>query len=193
MAGLPARARRPGRARAAGRASAPPHPPGSGDEPPGLPEELARTATAYRAWAARAGTQVAAFEADPAWTPERRFAKVLERLALPGFGRDRRFELLVTLGSAGVYPLAAGALHVGREDDPTTLAAKRLLVSGDPRLLERRAADLAAAAELPIAALDRGLAVWDTAGAADDLLATPLRRAARRPPPAPVVLPPPPP
>ena len=44
------------------------------------------------------------------------------------------------------------------EDDATTLAAKRLLVSGDRMLLERRARDLAEACELPIAALDRGLA-----------------------------------
>ncbi len=145
---------------------------GGGD--PELPEAMRRTVNAYRAWAQRAGSQVAAFEADPAWSPQRRFAKVLERLALPGFGRDKRFELLVTLGAAGVYAVEAGAVHFGREDDATTLAAKRALVSGDPRLLERRAADLAAAAELPVAALDRGLALWGNPGAALDLtMATP--------------------
>jgi hypothetical protein len=32
-------------------------------------------------------------------------------------------------------------------------------------LLERRARDLAAACELPLAALDRGLALWDDPGA----------------------------
>jgi len=146
----------------------------SGGEEPELPEALSRTVAAYRAWAQRAGSQVAAFEADPAWSPQRRFAKVLERLALPGFGRDKRFELLATLGAAGVYDVEAGAVHFGREDDATTLAAKRALVSGDPRLLERRAADLAAAAELPIAALDRGLALWGNPGASLDLtMATP--------------------
>jgi hypothetical protein len=146
----------------------------SGGEEPELPDALSRTVAAYRAWAQRAGSQVAAFEADPAWSPQRRFAKVLERLALPGFGRDKRFELLATLGAAGVYDVEAGAVHFGREDDATTLAAKRALVSGDPRLLERRAADLAAAAELPIAALDRGLALWGNPGASLDLtMATP--------------------
>jgi hypothetical protein len=146
----------------------------SGGAEPELPDALSRTVAAYRAWADRAGSQAAAFEADPAWSPQRRFAKVLERLALPGFGRDKRFELLVTLGAAGVYDVEAGAVHFGREDDATTLAAKRALVSGDPRLLERRAADLAAAAELPIAALDRGLALWGDPGAQLDLtMATP--------------------
>jgi hypothetical protein len=140
-------------------------------ELPGLPEAQRRTADAYRAWAARAGSQAAAFEGDPAWSPQRRFAKVLERLALPGFGRAPRFELLMSLGAAGVYPLEAGAVHFGREDDATTLAAKKALVSGDPNLLERRAADLAAAAELPIAALDRGLALWGAPGTELDLTA----------------------
>jgi hypothetical protein len=146
----------------------------SGGAEPELPDALSRTVAAYRAWADRAGSQAAAFEADPAWGPQRRFAKVLERLALPGFGRDKRFELLVTLGAAGVYDVEAGAVHFGREDDGTTLAAKRALVSGDPGLLERRAADLAGAAELPIAALDRGLALWGNPGAQLDLtMATP--------------------
>jgi hypothetical protein len=143
----------------------------AGGDLPGMPDGLRRTAEAYRAWADRAGSQAAAFEGDPAWTPQRRFAKVLERLALPGFGRAPRFELLMSLGAAGVYPVEAGAVHFGREDDATTLAAKKALVSGDPRLLERRAADLAAAAELPIAALDRGLALWGMPGAALDLAA----------------------
>jgi hypothetical protein len=91
---------------------------------------------------------------------------------LPGFGRAARYELLVALGAAGRYPLAADTLHLV-EDDATTLAAKRLLVSGDRMLLERRARDLAEAAELPIAALDRGLAVWGTPGEHVDLTAEP--------------------
>ena len=40
-------------------------------------------------------------------------------------------------------------------------------------LLERRARDLAEASELPIAALDRGLAVWGTPGEHVDLTAEP--------------------
>ena len=49
-----------------------------------------RTIDAYRAWAARSGSQGAAFTGEPAWTPERRFARAFERLALPGFGRGAR-------------------------------------------------------------------------------------------------------
>ena len=95
---------------------------------------------------------------DAGWSPERRFCRGLERLALPGFGRAARFALLAGLGAAGLYPLAADALHLRIEDDVTTEAAKRPLVSGDALLLERRAADLAQACGLPLSALDRGLA-----------------------------------
>ena len=133
-----------------------------GEDPP-LSGEPARTANAYRAWIARAGSQAAAFTGEESWSPERRFGRIFERLALPGFGRAARFELLTVLGAAGLYPLAADALHLV-EDDATTLAAKRLLVSGDRLLLERRARELAEACALPLAALDRGLAEWGTPG-----------------------------
>ncbi len=93
---------------------------------------------------------------------------MFERLALPGFGRARRYDLLTALGAAGLYDLTADKLHVGKEDDAATVAAKRLLVSGDTLLLERRARDLADACELPIAAFDRGLAVWNQPTAALD-------------------------
>jgi hypothetical protein len=140
--------------------------------PADLPEPRRRTAEAYRAWVARAGSQAAAFEGEASWSPERRFARVYERLALPGFGRSRRFDLLTALGAAGLYDLSAGELQLGGADeDPTLLAAKRLLVSGDRGLLERRARDLADACGLPLAALDHGLAVWNTPGAAVDLTA----------------------
>jgi hypothetical protein len=137
-----------------------------------LPGPRVRTAEAYRAWVARAGSQTAAITGDAGWTPERRFGRVFERLALPGFSRSARFELLVTLGAAGRYPLAADGLHFV-EDDATTLAAKRALVSGDRMLLERRARDLGEACELPLAALDRGLAVWGTPGEHVDLTREP--------------------
>ena len=137
--------------------------------PEDLPAERRRTAEAYRAWAGRAGTQEAAFSGDASWTPERRFARVFERLALPGFGRARRFDLLTALDAAGRYELTASELFLGLEDDPATLAAKRLLVSGDRLLLDRRARELAEACRLPLAALDRGLAVWGTPGAPVDL------------------------
>jgi len=138
-------------------------------EEPDLPEPRRRTAALYRAWAQRNGGQEAAFQGDPAWTPQRRFARLHQRLALPGFGRAPRYEMLVVLAAAGTWPLQADALMLGGEEDPTTLAAKRLLVSGDTLLLERRAADLAEACEVPLAALDRALAVWGTPGDAVDL------------------------
>ena len=137
-----------------------------------LPEAKARTAAAYRAWVGRAGSQAAAFTGEESWSPERRFGRVFERLALPGFSRAARYDLLVALGAAGRYALEADAVHFV-EDDATTLAAKRALVSGDRMLLERRARDLADACALPIAALDRGLAVWGTPGEHVDLTAEP--------------------
>jgi alpha-glutamyl/putrescinyl thymine pyrophosphorylase-like protein len=142
------------------------------DEEPGLPPDQARTVDAYRAWASRAGSQAAAFAGEAAWSPERRFGRIFERLAFPGFGRAARFELLTALGAAGRYALDADALHLV-EDDATTLAAKRLLVSGDRLLLERRARELAEACEVPLAALDRGLAAWGTPGRDADLAAEP--------------------
>jgi hypothetical protein len=145
---------------------------GSG-ELPELPGERARAAVAYRAWAERAGTQADAIRGETAWSPQRRFARVFERLALPGFPRAARFEFLATLGAAGRYDLAAGELFLAAGDDATTDAAKRLLVSGDRLLLERRARELAEAAELPVAALDRGLATWGTPGAPADLAGEP--------------------
>jgi hypothetical protein len=118
------------------------------------------TLAAYRAWAERAGTQDAAFAGEPSWTPERRFARVYERLALPGLHRDARFDLLVTLGQLGVHDVRPDALQLGGADE-TTVAAKRIFGIGDTLLLERRASELAAAAELPLAALDLGLWNWN--------------------------------
>jgi hypothetical protein len=120
-----------------------------------------RTLEAYRAWAARAGSQAAAFTGEPGWTPERRFARVYERLALPGLHRDARFDLLVTLGAAGVYELSAGSLALGG-DNRVTVAAKRALGIGDPLLLERRANELAQACGVPLAALDVGFYNWES-------------------------------
>jgi hypothetical protein len=150
------------------------HPSWASGEIPELPAERARAAEAYRAWVGRHGGQWAAYEGDPSWSPQRRFARVFERLAIPGFPRAARFELLATLGAAGVHPLEADALFLAAGDDATTDAAKRLLVSGDRLLLERRARDLAEASDIPIAALDRGLAVWGTPGEPADLTAEPL-------------------
>jgi hypothetical protein len=127
-----------------------------------------QTLDAYRAWYAQAGRATvggrsAAFGGDESWTPERRFERVFERLALPGFTRAARYELLVLLGAVGVYELRAGSLQLGRRaaagDDATTLAAKRVFAIGDPLLLERRAAALAQAVPVQLAALE--LALWN--------------------------------
>ena len=102
------------------------------------PERGASTLDSYRAWAARAGSQAEAFTGEGAWTPERRFERLFERLALPGLHRDARYDLLVTLGCTAVYDLSGAVLKFGGENK-ATLAAKRALGIGDPLLLERRA------------------------------------------------------
>ncbi len=145
------------------------HDPARGDE----------TLIAYRQWAARGGlasvsvpvqgavgTQALAFTGDPAWSPQRRFERLFERLALPGLARMGRYDLLVTLGYLGLYELLADSLHLAGargvlgSDDPTTVAAKRVFGIGDPLLLERRAAALAQALSVPVETLDLALANW---------------------------------
>jgi hypothetical protein len=117
-----------------------------------------RTVLAYRAWAQRSGGQQAAFEGESAWTPQRRFDRLFERLALPGFGRAGRYDLLVTLGRLGVADVRPSTLALS--DDATTIAAKRVFGIGDKMLLERRARDLADAAGVPIESLDLALFNW---------------------------------
>jgi hypothetical protein len=123
------------------------------------PARGTRTLEAYRQWAARAGGQASAFSGDSAWTPERRFGRAFERLALPGLSRDARFDLLVSLGRLGVYDLRAGSLALGGSNE-ATVGAKRVFGIGDPLLLERRARDLAGACGIPLEALDLALDNW---------------------------------
>jgi hypothetical protein len=123
------------------------------------------TLLAYRHWAERSGGQARAFAGDPGWSPQRRFERGFERLALPGFGRMGRYDLLVTLGRLGLYELRADSLHLSSASDAhsgdlTTLAAKRVFAIGDPLLLERRARTLAEAISVPIETLDLALANW---------------------------------
>ncbi|MDP2711031.1 MAG: hypothetical protein Q8O56_07410 [Solirubrobacteraceae bacterium] len=121
-----------------------------------------RTIVAYRAWAQRAGGQQAAFAGEPSWTPERRFDRLFERLALPGLGRGPRYELLVSLGRLGVVDMRPSSLQFS--DDETTTAAKRVFGIGDKILLERRARALADELGLPIEALDLALFNWSARG-----------------------------
>ena len=131
------------------------------------PSRGGETLRAYRQWVERAGggSAAAAFTGDEMWTAQRRFERLLERLALPGLPRMGRYDLLVTLGRLGIVPVAAGSLHLAglgglSPEDPTTLAAKRVFGIGDPLLLERRALALADAAAVPVEALDLALANW---------------------------------
>lgn len=123
------------------------------------PARPLRTLEAYRSWVGRAGSQAAAFTMETSWTPERRFARVFERLALPGLHRDARFDLLVTLGWLGVFELRPGELMLGGTD-AVTVAAKRIFGIGERLLLEGRAAQLATAAGVALAALDLALFNW---------------------------------
>jgi hypothetical protein len=133
------------------------------------PVRGAQTTLAYRRFAEHAGSQEHAFAGEPEWTPQRRFERVFERLALPGFGRVGRFDLLVTLGRLGLYGLRADSLHLTTRTpgaihtDPTPEAAKRVFGIGDPILVERRARALVEAIDTPLEALDLALWNWSLA------------------------------
>jgi hypothetical protein len=131
------------------------------------PSRGVATVQAYRAWAARAGSQAAALSGEAAWTAERRFDRIFERLALPGLQRDARFDLLVTLGRLGLFDVRAGRLVLGGVDE-VTVAAKRVFGIGDALLLERRAAELARAAGVAVEALDLALFNWGRGAGGED-------------------------
>lgn len=129
------------------------------------PASPVRTVQAYRRFAEHAGSQQRAFQGEPQWTPQRRFERLFERLALPGFGRVGRYDLLITLGRLGLYELRADSLHLATRGsvpvlaDRTLEAAKRVFGIGDAILVERRALMLAEAIQTPVEALD--LALWN--------------------------------
>lgn len=135
------------------------------------PARGSQTLRAYRQWAlqhagqADIGQQARALIGDESWTPERRFERAFERLALPGFARMGRYELLVTLGRLGLYELRTDSLYLagaraGGAGDLTTTAAKRVLAVGEPIYLERRALAFARELDVPVEALDLALANW---------------------------------
>ncbi|MEA2371337.1 MAG: hypothetical protein QOH12_1731 [Solirubrobacteraceae bacterium] len=117
------------------------------------------TLEAYRRWAGAAGSQREAFTGDFGWSPQRRFERVFERLSLPGLGRQGRYDLLVTLGSIGLYELRAPGLLL-TDDDTTSQTAKRVFAIGDRMTLERRAGALAEEAGVLIEAVDLALTNW---------------------------------
>jgi alpha-glutamyl/putrescinyl thymine pyrophosphorylase-like protein len=124
------------------------------------PSRGTKTLEAYRAWAQRAGSQVAGYRGDDGWTPQRRFDRAFERLAMRGFGRGPRYELLVLLGSLEVFDMRPWSLQLSDAMDPTTIAAKRVFGIGDAINLQRRASDLATAVGVPMEALDLALLNW---------------------------------
>jgi hypothetical protein len=130
------------------------------------PPRGTQTLEAYRRMAHNAGSQQSAFSGEPSWSPQRRFQRIFERLALPGFGRSGRYELLVTLGELGLYELRAEELYLisaGRsDDDQTALGAKRIFGIGDAANLERRVLGLAQEIGIAVGALDLALANWAT-------------------------------
>lgn len=120
------------------------------------------TLTAYRARAERAGSQAAALASGEAsLNPQRRFERAFERLSLPGLHRAPRFEFLVVAGRLGLLDVEPSSLHFSADpNDPTVLAAKRILGIGDAINLQRRASELAIEAAVPIAALDLAFVNW---------------------------------
>lgn len=137
------------------------------------PARGAETLSAYRRFVEHAGSQQRAFAGEPEWTPQRRFARLFERLALPGFGRMGRYDLLVTLGRLGLYDLRADSLQLVTRSgqsvsDLTPQGAKRIFGIGDPLIIERRASALAQAASTPIEALDLALYNWSLADPAQE-------------------------
>jgi hypothetical protein len=132
---------------------------------PRTSHDPARGTATLRAFRQLLEHQPGGFSGDRSWSPRRRFERLFERLALPGFGRMGRYDLLVTMGRLGIYELQADSLHLASAgglsgSDLTTLAAKRLFAIGDPIHLERRAAALAGALDVPIETLDLSLANW---------------------------------
>jgi hypothetical protein len=132
------------------------------------PARGSETLIAYRRFVEHAGSQQATFTGEPEWTPQRRFERLFERLALPGFGRMGRYDLLIALGRLGLYELRADSLHLvtrssaSASEDPTPQAAKRVFGIGDPIHIERRASVLAQELSTPIEALDLALANWSS-------------------------------
>ena len=119
----------------------------------------------FERFAAREGGPYTALLADPSWRAARRFERVAERLTLPGITRALRFRLLTALGRLGIVEAQAPALLLAGAGrlDRTLAGAVRVFAHDEPQELERRAAQLADAAQIPFDVLD--LALWNLADA----------------------------
>lgn len=119
-----------------------------------------RMLVAYRAWAAKGGTQHEILTGEPTWDASRRFDRAFERLALPGFGRVPRYEFVTIAGALGLIDAAPQSLLLADATATPTMAAKRVFGIGDPLLIGRRAGDLAAEAGIGLSAFDLALQNW---------------------------------
>ena len=128
------------------------------------PAHGTRTIEAYRAWAAKAGSQEAALAGDAALTPQRRFDQLWGRLALPGLRRRSRFEFLLLCSRLNLADVEPWTLMYKDAGPMSTvgLAARRVFGSGDAIELRKRSARLIDAVDLPMAALDLALWNWAT-------------------------------
>lgn len=107
------------------------------------------------------GSLESALVGESSWTPQRRYARVLDRLSLKGLSRAVRIDIVTGMARCGALAADADALHLLTDQD--TDAAKRLFAVADVGLLERRAAALVDATGIGFDALE--LALWNTAGA----------------------------
>ena len=122
------------------------------------PAAGARTVLAYRAWAQRAGGQRAAFAGESSGLPSAASTASSSASRCRASAAAGATSCSSALGRLGVADARASSLQF--TDDAATTAAKRVFGIGDKILLERRARDLADAADLPIEALDLGLFNW---------------------------------
>jgi hypothetical protein len=129
------------------------------------PKRGAAALAAYRAWAERQRGQLVAMAGEPTWTPQHRYDRAFERLALPGFGRAQRVELLLLAQRLGLADVDPWTLHLGSAaaTDPVALAARRIFGIADAVLLQRRQRELADAVAVPVAAFDLALHNWAAA------------------------------
>ena len=142
-------------------------------------EGAGRTADAYRAWAARAGSQAQAFRGEPAGRRSALLARVRAARAARLRARAARFDLLTALGAAGRLssrPASCGWRRGGCDDRRGEAAARvrRQAAARAPRARAGRGA------EVLLGALDRAFAVWGTPGDHADLAAeapAPIRAA----------------
>ena len=84
-----------------------------------------------------------------------------------------RYDLLTALGAADIYPLEGDALHFVEDDADDARRQARARVRRPHAARAPRARPRRRRPSLPIAAFDRGLAVWGTPGEHVDLTADP--------------------